>query len=308
VATVCFSPYNVPIVRVTQLDSCGLPVTGDCSQVVSEGIISVEMTKEYEDRVDLFKKNGDGVFCFKKTIPPILKWINLVMTFCNVDPELTEIVTGNPVYLSDAPTPDAIGYSTEENTAFDSNFAFEAWTRLGNTGTETCVTGGDWGYRLYPWVVEGTVGDITLENDMANFVLNARTQSGSPWGVGPYYVGISQATATAGNPKAMNSAIGSSQHERVFVTQMPPPEPACGCQSLVGSLTVTGTGGFGVSATVPTDWVGEQVYVDWGDGNFTRTPTAGTTATHTYSGAGTYTVRMTRIDVSSAGYTGSVTV
>ena len=306
-ASQCYTPYNVTRARVTQLDSCGIPVTGDCSQVVTEGVITVEMTKEYEDRTDLFKKNGDGIFCFRKTIPPILKWINATFTFCAVDPELVPIVSENPVYLNDAASPTATGYSTEENNAYNVNFAFEAWTRLGNTGSVTCTTGGEWGYRLLPWLVEGTIGDVTLENDAANFVVMARTQSGSPWGTGPYYVDISQATATAGNPIRMVSAIGSQQHDRQFVSLMPPPEASCGCQPLIGSLTVTPTGLL-ATATVPTDLVGEQVYVDWGDGTFSRTPTAGATIAHTYTIAGTYTVRMALITESSAGYVGTVTV
>jgi hypothetical protein len=304
----CFTPWNVPRVRVTQLDSCGVPVTGDCSQVVSEGIITVELTREYEDRVDLFKKNGDGKFCFKKTIPPILKWINAVMTFCSVDPELVPMLSENPSYLNDADSPVATGYSTEEDGAYTVNFAFEAWTRLGNTGNDTCVSGGEWGYRLYPWMVEGTIGDITLENDSADFVVNARTQAGSPWGVGPYFVDISQATATAGNPIRMVSPIGANQHERIFVSQMAPPEASCGCRSLVGDLTVTPSGGLGVTLTTPTAYVGQQVYISWGDGTTARYASAATSYAKTYAGTGTYTVTMTLLTESSAGYTTSVTV
>lgn len=304
----CFTPWNVPRVRVTQLDSCGVPVTGDCSQVVSEGIITVELTKEYEDRVDLFKKNGDGVFCFKKTIPPILKWINATLTFCSVDPEMVTILSDNPAYLNDADTPVSTGYSTEEDNAYDVNFAFEAWTRLGNTGNTNCVSGGEWGYRLYPWMVEGTIGDVTLENDSANFVVTARTQSGSPWGVGPYYVDISQATATSGNPIPMVSPIGSAQHERIFVSQMPPPSPSCGCQALVGELTLADEGSLVASLTTPSAYLGEAVFIDWGDGETERFLSGSASYEHTYGASGTYTARMTLVNESSAGYVGEVTV
>ena len=49
-ATTCFTPFKVPRVRVTRLNSCGQVVTGSCSPVVSDGIISVAMTTNYEDR------------------------------------------------------------------------------------------------------------------------------------------------------------------------------------------------------------------------------------------------------------------
>lgn len=68
----CYTPWKVPKVRATQLNSCGTPVTG-CSTVVTDGIISVAMTKEYEARQEFFVKNGNGDFCVKQTNPPILK-------------------------------------------------------------------------------------------------------------------------------------------------------------------------------------------------------------------------------------------
>src|SRR6185369_1006495 len=128
----CFTPFKIPKVRVTQLNSCGQAVTG-CSTVVSDGIISVALTKEYEARQEFFVKNGNGDFCVKETNPPILKWINLVLTFCNVDPELINIMSAEPTYLNDAVSPSAIGYNTQEGTAANANFALEGWTRITNS-------------------------------------------------------------------------------------------------------------------------------------------------------------------------------
>ena len=183
--SVCYTPWRVPKVRVTQLSSCGLPVTG-CSTVVTDGIISIEMTKEYEDREEFFVKNGDGVFCVRETNPPILKWINLTLTFCNVDPELVGITTSEPLVLDDSASPRATGFSTQEGTAATANFALEAWTRLTNISTGGACTGGvEYGYVLFPWVVEGTVGDITFENGAVSFIVNARTHASSLWGLGP---------------------------------------------------------------------------------------------------------------------------
>jgi hypothetical protein len=150
--SVCYTPWKIPRVRTTLLDSCGTPVTGSCSTVVSDGIISIEMTKEYEDREEFFVKNGDGVFCVKETNPPILKWINLVLTFCNVDPELVNILSGEPIYYDDASSPNAIGYSTQEGSVTAVNFAFEGWTRISGL-TTPCTGGAEYGYVIFPWVV-----------------------------------------------------------------------------------------------------------------------------------------------------------
>lgn len=228
--SVCYTPFKIPRVRATLLSSCGVPVTG-CSTVVSDGIISVEMTKEYEDREEFFVKNGDGVFCVRETNPPILKWINLVLTFCNVDPELVNIMSAEPLVLDDAVSPRATGWSTQEGSAANANFALEGWTRITGAGV-ACTGGQEFGYVLFPWIVEGTIGDLTLENGAANFVLNARTRSGSPWGLGPYMVDYSDNPAGSTTQIPLLTPILSTQHHRMFLTRLAPPTAVCGCQNL----------------------------------------------------------------------------
>lgn len=229
--SICFTPFKIPRVRVTRLSSCGAVVTGDCSQVVSDGIISVEMTKNYEDREEFFVKNGDGQFCVRETNPPILKWIDLVITFCNVDPDIVNIVAGEPLYQSDDTAQTKIGWSTEEGSVTNVNFGLEGWTRLSGT-SQLCTGGVEYGYVLFPWVVEGTIGDMTLENGVANFVVNARTHANSLWGVGPYNVDLSDNPATLDTPIPMLTPIGSLQHSRMFITRLAPPAAACGCAAL----------------------------------------------------------------------------
>ena len=233
--TVCFTPFKVPLVRVTQVNSCGLPVTG-CSTVTTDGIISIQMTLEYEERQEFFIKNGDGNFCVRETDPPILKWINLVGTFCDVDPDLVGIMTGNEVNYDDAETPNANGYSVDEGATATVNFGWEFWTRIANNGGVPCTGGIEFGYGIFPWVVEGTIGDITYENGAANFILNARTKGGSAWGTGPYFVDYSDNPAGSTTEVALLTPIRSTEHKRFFTTRLEPPDPTCGCTEL-SSLT-----------------------------------------------------------------------
>jgi hypothetical protein len=229
--SVCFTPFKIPRVRVTTLTSCGVALTGSCAQVVSDGIISIAATKEYEDRQEFFVKNGDGTFCVRETNPPILKWINLVITFCNVDPELVNIMTGNSTVADDSALAKKTGYNEDENSATLSNFALEGWTRLTNQGI-SCTGGVEYGYVLYPWVKEGTIGDITYQNDTVSFIVNARTSSNSLWGVGPYFVDLSDNAGSLNTPIKLLTAIGSTTHQRMFVTRQAPPTAACGCAPL----------------------------------------------------------------------------
>lgn len=287
--TRCFTPFKVPMTRHTLLDSCGTVVQSECSTVATSGIITVEQTGTYEDREEFFVKNADGTFCVQETNAPILKWIQLTLTYCNVDPELVSFLTGQALVLSDADEPVAIGNDWSTNDAATVNFAFEAWTRVANQ--EDCDVP-LYGYGIWPWMVEGTMGDVTYQNGAANFQVVARTKIGNNWGTGPYSVYQSEATATLGNPGPLLTALPSSLHRRFFTTFEPPPIGGCGCTALpLPVLAFADTGTLIGTVTIPTTPYADAVLpgtIDWGDST-TTTVTAGTTIPHTYAMAGTYT-------------------
>lgn len=297
-ATICATPFKVPRLRATLLDECGVPVEGDCSTVVTDGTITVEIAREYEDREDFFKKNGDGVFCVKQTDPPILKWINLTMTFCNVDPNLVNLIAGEEVLEDDAEIPNVIGFRNSEGASALVNVAIEVWTRVAGGA---CGEGDTrFGYLLFPWVIEGTISDLTLENGAADFVLTARTRSGSPWGVGPYTVQESAAAATLGDPLPFYQIVGDLDHEEWIWTTLEPPVAACGCIALPLALVAADTGVLTVTVTMPTG-VDFPVFVDWGDASALEEFTAGP-VTHVYGIAGSYDISLYPGGISSAAY------
>lgn len=297
-ATICATPFKVPRIRVTRLDECGVPVEGDCSTVVSDGIITVEIAREYEDREDFFKKNGDGVFCVKQTEPPLLKWINLTLTFCNVDPYLVNLLAGEQVLSDDATPPNVIGFRNTEGSSGDVNAAVEVWTRT--TGGPCGPNATRYGYLLFPWLIEGTISDLTLENGAADFVLTARTQAGSPWGVGPYTVQESAAVATLGDPLPFYQVVGPLDHEEWIWTTLAPPVAACGCIALPLPLVAADSGVLTATVTLPTD-VEFPVFVDWGDLTPLQEFTAGP-ITHVYALAGSYDISLYPGGISSAAY------
>jgi hypothetical protein len=295
-ATICATPFKVPRTRVTKLDACGTVVESSCSTVVSDGIITIEIAREYEDRQDFFQKNADGVFCVKETDAPILKWINLTATMCNVDPRLVNLLAGEEVLDDDAATPNIIGFRVTEGAAANVNAGFEVWTRT--AGTSNCGDGQTrYGYMLLPWLVEGTVGDLTLQNGNANFVYTARTQSGSLWGVGPYNVVESAAIASLGEPRPLFDAVGALDHEIWLWTTLQPPTAACGCEALPGTAVAVDSGVLTATLTIPTGFL--PAYITWGD-TMDETVTVGPTAMHVYGIAGTYRITVAPADRSAA--------
>lgn len=304
--SVCFTPFKIPRVRVTQLDSCGAVVEDSCASISTDGIITVEMTQEIEDREEFFEKNGDGEFCVQETDSPKLKWLNLTITFCNVDPELVNLMTGSPLVMSDAETPLAIGYRTRAGMISTVNFAFEGWNRI--TGSGSCsVSTPYYLYNLWPWVVEGRMGDVTYQNGTANFQVIARTKVGSQWGSGPYLVYSSENPATLGDPEFLpDGPITADDHHIMFRTLMAPPDSACGCTAIPLALAAPVEDLLEVTLTFPEGSL--PVDIDWGDLTAVTTHTSGTEAVHTYAAAGTYLIVLKRRSESNATYEVSVTV
>lgn len=291
-----FVRYKLPQVRVTALNRCGVPLSG-CSTFTDSCIVSIEETGEYKDREEWFPENGDGDFCATVTTPPKLKWKNLTLTWQDVNPAMIGILTGNTVLLDDddTTTPNQIGYGEDFGSASLSNFALEGWTRIAATcgDLDGCPDDGSelFGYALYPWVKEGQIGDVTYQNDLANFTMTAIAVRNSPWGSGPYNVVKSEATATLGVPRTLFTPVPANRFDQMLLTKLGPPATVCDCQPLLPSpLTFADTGVLTGTLTLPLR-NGQPIvpgYVNWGDASPAQLVTSGTTVQHVYGIAASY--------------------
>lgn len=313
-----FIQYKLTKVRLTKLNRCGARVDDGCSIFVDSCIVSIEETAEYKDREEWFFENGDGDFCSTITTAPKLKWLNLTLTFNDVNPGVIPFLTGDSVILDDtSPTPQKVGYGRDYGAADLSNFALEGWTRIAATCDipDACPDDGSdlYGYTLYPWVKEGTMGDVTYQNDLASFVVEAIAVRNSPWGVGPYNVIKSNAAATLGVPLPLLSAIPATRFKEVILTTMPPPFTQCDCGDLTPTLLTFVAGGAGLhpgTLTLPVRNGSPIVpgYVSWGDATPAELVTAGPTVEHDYGAAGNYTATYKPVNESSVTYTTASTV
>lgn len=217
--------------RVTLIDECGAPIGGDCSQFVTDGFVSVAMTDNIEAPDEFKTKLASGAFCINQRSKPELNWIDTVITLCRVNPELYGFLTGSPLVYNDAVSPVPIGFGTDSDQYATASFALELWTNLGKTrGASACGSGGtQYGYLLLPWLIEGTLGDLTIENGPASFVVTTITSEGNDWGVGPYDMQLD----LNGDPSPLFEAIPSTRHRHLQLTSMAPPDSFCGCQELI---------------------------------------------------------------------------
>ncbi len=297
-STICFPLVGGRAMRATRLDACGRPQYGDCAQVVTDGFVSIAASANVDDGDEISVVNANGKRCVSQPAKPTITSIGLEITFCEVDPDLYALVTGQSV-VYDAMSGDAVGFRV--NTSIspgDVGWALEVWSNVPGVACAPdsdpdAAPAGVYGYLLYPFLQGGVLGDYTIENAAVSFVVqNAVTKSGGQWGKGPYDV-VMQAGGTAGK---LIETIDKDDHFHVQLTEVAPPEPHCGCIPLdnptwtaadtatagaPGKWTITSSGSAGkrpadfaalqaaappVTAAPTTAW-SEGQYVLLGDGD-----------------------------------------
>jgi len=228
--SVCQAPIQGTTMRVQTVDGCGTPLVGSCVSAVSAGFVSVEMQDQVESGTEITVANAAGILVVNEKSKKQLKWIEVTITFANVDPELFNLITGSTLVLDDSATPRAVGFQTRTSNYAAGNFALEVWT---NMSAAQCVTVGTfslvpYGYFLLPYIVEGTVQDLKIENGAVSFAVQGRTKQGTNWGTGPKNV---LANMTTGAAEKLLVALPNDVHRHLQWTYLAPPAPSCGCAS-----------------------------------------------------------------------------
>lgn len=214
--------------RFTKVDTCGRPVSGSDSVVTTDGYISVSYKPNISEGDDIEVKNACGNICIADKGRDQIKWVDMEIVFCGINPEAVSLMTGFPV-VEDY-SGDNVGFDIVSGSSpIASGYALETWTEIPDTA---CTPGsdGEWGYFLAPWVVNGIISDWTLENGAANFTFTGRTKGGSLWGVGPHDV---MAQDVANTPGPLLKPFSTKGHVRLFKTSVTPPEVVPGATALV---------------------------------------------------------------------------
>lgn len=303
-AVICPSFLRGRVARFTRLDSCGRPVAGACGQVVTKGIISVEMSTEVEEGEETLVKDFSGTLCIADKACDQIKWYTVTITLCAVDIDLVTMI--NPSWRKlTAENGDVIGWV--ENTILDcsTGFAMELWVEAANVESvcDNPDAEGAWGYLVLPWLIGGVVGDLTIENGAVQFAFAGRSKTGSKWGVGPYNIRQNPLTSA---PMPLPEVIQSTDPRAFLITTLSPPTPVCGCQTLtpivppmpVVTAVEDPTDETGNTATITwTNYGAGPMTLDFDDGVVPNVVVADTgSMTHTYVNAGAHIVSVTDVD------------
>ena len=161
-ASQCFSLVRGRVLRATALDGCGRPSSGACSSIVSEGFISVGFTANTDAGDEISVKNAAGKICIQDTPCPVFKGYTVEVAFCEVNPALYAMLTGQETVFNGAG--DAVGFRVNSDiSACDSGVALELWSSVpGVKCSEDASAEGSFGYLLVPFLQGGTLGDFTF--------------------------------------------------------------------------------------------------------------------------------------------------
>ena len=215
--------------RATRLNGCGVPVSGPDSVATTDGYVSIALTAEINEPEEIEVKNANGQVCVRDPGCAEFKGYNVEITFCNVEPCLYAMMTGqDTINASDG---QALGFRmNSKRKACDYAFALEVWSGVPGVacGGQTAESG-SFGYVILPFVRAGVIGDFTIENAAVSFVVSgAVTLDGNSWGTGPYDVYDATGQGEIG---ALPEALDPDDHMVVMYTTVAPPAPVEGCTS-----------------------------------------------------------------------------
>lgn len=216
----CLFVDSLTTVRITRVDQCGAPVTGQHA-FVSDCWASVSMNTVEDEQDDKIYRAPNGNICAIKRGCVSLLGYDVEIHAQQLSPEMLEVMTGNPVVMDNLAAVAGI-----DDCAIDCNegFALEMWSTL--LGQPCTTTGAQqYLYMLLPWITNARLGDLEFADGTLDVTINGSTRAGGQWDVGPYNVVLNGAAPGTAGP--MLTPLGATCHRRMQTTTVAPPAASC---------------------------------------------------------------------------------
>jgi hypothetical protein len=108
------SSIQAVALRVAKLDPSGAPLVGASNCYATSQFSTATFTPEYDEGDEIQEKGADGSICVYYKVPDVLKRVNISLSICNPQPEITEILAGGTLLT-------AVTTKTITNKAIASN-------------------------------------------------------------------------------------------------------------------------------------------------------------------------------------------
>lgn len=215
--TECYAMVRGSTLRVTGLRPNGaLPGSGPIRYAVATSVVKVtidevidsvseELVRDTNDRPRMALDEKADVIGYRSAI-----------NFLRTDPGMLNLISAVPLATDD--DGNVVGFDAHTRLPVTA-FALEVWSKLSGP---VCADGPKWGYTLFPFLTDGTLGGFAFAPGGAvSFqIKDARTMPGSRWNVGPHDL-VDQF-------KRLLLPVSGNQAWFSDITDVPPPQATDG--------------------------------------------------------------------------------
>lgn len=193
---------KVCTIRATRLDAntCAFAYApgGDPSDVssypgggtdvaITDAIVSLTSSAEYEAGQEYIGKNGCGVIQISVKESDSLKRVNLQANFITRDLEFLELVSGADLFTGvGAASASTVGMTRRAVGAAEPDpVSLEVWTRAADQSGECAgATSASWWRWVWP-KTKFTLGDVNLDNNVGEIQVTGFSEPNPNWDLGP---------------------------------------------------------------------------------------------------------------------------
>ena len=172
----CVTPIKGTHLRIVEVDSCGIPVTGaEGLVVVTKGFVSVEMEPDYEDGEEFFERTADGTPCVNQKDDPTLKRLALTIQMCEVNVSGMSYIMSARELITGTPTT-GTGFAVAEGNPTN-RFSLEVWQEVAGAGACDASGAQRYIYNAWPNVGATQIGSYTIENGRSVLEITSETRA-----------------------------------------------------------------------------------------------------------------------------------
>ena len=174
----CATPIKGTHMRIIELDTCGVPVTGTSGLVVvTKGFVQVNMEPQYEDGTEFFERTADGTACVNQKDDPTLKRMNLTSQFCEINVSGVTLLVSGRELTTGTPTT-GTGFAVAEGNP-TRRYSLEVWQEVAGAGACDASGAQRYIYNAWPNVGATQVGAYPIENGRSMLEITSESRGAS---------------------------------------------------------------------------------------------------------------------------------
>lgn len=180
VASACIPQVSACMLALTNIDTNGVPTPGAGNRYVSDALVSLAWSWEYEEPAEIKGENGCGETKVSYKPPPTRKRGLITITLITPDPYLSQMLSQGTV-LTDG---EAVGFASPRlGQISEEAVGIEVWAKRIKDGK--LDPNYPYAWWLYPWVQNLRDGDHEHNNAILNTVFTGDALENENWFDGP---------------------------------------------------------------------------------------------------------------------------